>query len=316
MFGLSTFGIEHPAADAEIIRVVADVVAEVGLTGFRITYNNLNIFRSLITSAISDRPAGQNIDDILYDLRFAGDTEALISKLTTSHHLPSKVIDAILSLMECRGDEAAAYELLVRFSGIFPTIIPELEKTLAFQEALRNQGLTNTMLNVSNLHGTGFYSGLTYQTSLENRSPEIGDGGRYDQMMLQMHSETMSATGLGLGIERFVELLEGSQNSYKFPQPTQSILVAFEQPSLAVSCRKVLRQLRLADRFVEEDLVNRSFDKTVRYAKSKKCNRVVLVKSTETEGAVQLRIINLDSDTSVTLSAADQQELLNILLGC
>lgn len=313
MFSINTFGIDEPTADAEILRVVADVVEEVGFPGYRIEFNNLQLFRSIIATASTKSGGGDSVNDILYAIRFAPNQEAVIS-LLDSHHLPRNIIDAVLSLLECR-DEFKAHDILARLGCEFPPLIPELEKTMALREAFESQGLKHSYLNVANLHGTGFYSGFTYRLFPQDSTKEIGDGGRYDHMMQQMHSEPMLATGIGLGIERFIELMAASHCSMALPPQPQRLIVAYAEAALAVICRSVLRQLRATGRIVEEDLVIRGFDKTVRYAKSKKCNRVVMIRP-ELNEQIHLKILNLDNNQVKSLIVHNQGELLGVLLKC
>ena len=313
MFSINTFGIDEPTADAEILRVVADVVEAVGFPGYRIEFNNLQLFRSIIATASTGSGGEDSVNDILYAIRFAPNQESVIS-LLDSHHLPRNIIDAILLLLEC-SDEFKAHDILVGLGREFPLLIPELEKTMALREALEDQGLKHSHLSVANLHGTGFYSGFTYRLFPQDNPKEIGDGGRYDRMMQQMHSEAMPATGMGLGIERFIELMAVSHCSMTLPSQPQRIIVAYAEASLAVICRSVLRRLRVNGRMVEEDLVIRGFDKTVRYAKSKKCNRVVMIRPGFSE-QLRLKILNLDDDQAESLIVYNQAELFGVLLKC
>lgn len=315
MFSINTFGVEESTADAEILRVIADVVDEVGFPGYRVEFNNLELFRRIITATGAKHCGNDNVGEILYALRFALDPESVIVILDSHHHLPRNVIDAILLLLECH-DEPKAHDVLARLSGAFPSLTPELKKTLAFREALTNQGIKQLRLNVANLHGTGFYSSFTYRLFPENSTKEIGDGGRYDNMTQQMNSEQMPAAGIGLGIERFIELMTANHCSIALPTKPQGIIVVYSEPSLAIRCRSTLRRVRLTGRIVEEDLVNRSFDKTVRYAKSKKYNRVVMVRMSGPEEWSHLKIINLDDDRADSLVVRNLEELFGVLMKC
>ncbi|OQA03127.1 MAG: ATP phosphoribosyltransferase regulatory subunit [bacterium ADurb.Bin400] len=313
MFSINTFGVDEPMADAEILRVVADVVEEVGFPGYRIEFNNLQLFRSIIAAAGSKSESSDRVNDILYAIRFAPDQESVIS-LLDSHNLPRNIIDAVLSLLEC-SDESSAYDILAGLGQKFPSLIPELEKTMVLREAFQSHGLKHSHLNVTNLHGTGFYSGFTYRLFPKDNPKEIGDGGRYDHMMQQMQSESIPATGIGLGIERFIELMAASHCLMALPTQPRRIIVAYDETTLAAACRPILRQLRSSGLVVEEDLAIRGFNKTVRYAKSKKYNRVVMIKS-ELNEQLRLKILNLDDDHAESLIVHNQEELLGILLKC
>ena len=315
MFSINTFGVSGPTADAEILRVIADVVEEVGFPGYRIEFNNLQLFRSIIAAASSASGGDDSTNDILYAIRFAPNPDSVASILG-SHHLPSNVINAILSLLECHSDELKVQDILIRLGGTFPLLITEFKKISSFREALEDWGLKQLHFNVANLHGTGFYSGFTYRLFPQGNPKEIGDGGRYDHMMQEMGSEPMPATGIGLGIERFIELMADSHCPMVLPSQPRGIIVAYSEPALAVNCRPILRRLRANGRIVEEELASRGFDKTVRYAKSKRYNRVVMARSFEPEGQIHLKIINLDDDRADLLVAHNLEELFGILLRC
>ncbi|MDD5145617.1 MAG: ATP phosphoribosyltransferase regulatory subunit [Candidatus Pacebacteria bacterium] len=315
MFSISTFGVSESTADAEILRVIADVVEEVGFPGYRVEFNNLQLFRHIICATDTGSRSEDEIRDILYAVRFAPNAKAIVAALE-SYHLPKSIIDAILSLMNCNSDESDAQDVLAKLGRVFPLLIPEIEKTLAFKTSLANYGVQNLHLNVSNLHGTGFYSGFTYRLFPKDGSKEIGDGGRYDYMMQQMNCGTMPATGIGLGIERFIELMEANHCSVTFSPKAKNIVVAYTDSQLATRCRPVLRDVRSAGCIIEEDFVIRGFDKTVSYAKSKRCNRVIMVSAFEPEACIHLKVVNLNNGRTDSLVAHNLEELRDILLKC
>lgn len=315
MFSINTFGINEPTADAEILRIIADVVDEVGLPDYRVEFNNLQLFRCIISSSIRGSQSYGEVDNILYTIRFASGSESIITSLT-SHHLPRGIIDAILELLECHDDESKAYGALVRMSSVFPSLIPELERTLAFRTALVDYGVRNAYFNIANLHGTGFYSGFTYRLFPKGGFKEIGDGGRYDHMMQRVYNEPMPAAGIGLGIERFIELMAANHCPITMPSKPRSMIIACSDSVLATHCRPALEQVRSAGLIIEEDLENRDFDKTVRYAKSKRYNRAVMIIWSESGSNFRLKIINLDKNCADSLVVANLEELRCILLEC
>ncbi len=314
MFSLSTFGLDGFVADVEILRIIADVMEEIGFSGHRIEFNNLNLFRDIICAADRAPRQDEDIKRILHDIRFAADEEAIAAILRSSG-LSENIIAMILDLFHSRSDEPRIYEILDKASKTFPALTPELEKTLSFKASLASYGLQNCHLNVSNLHGTGFYSGLTYRIFSKNGSKEIGDGGRYDQMMERIQGRPMPATGIGLGIERFVELIEAEGLTISLPSRAKNMIIAFAGSELADRCRPILRKLRSAGYIIEEDLASRDLDKVMRYAKTKQANRVIMIKSAEPE-ALHLKIIDLDEDKSDSLLVNHPEELYDVLLKC
>ncbi len=74
--------------------------------------------------------------------------------------------------------------------------------------------------------------------------------------------------------------------------------------------------MRLAGCIVEEDFASRSFDKIVRYAKSKKCSRAIIISASKPEGCIHLKVINLNDDRADLLVAHSPEELHDILLKC
>lgn len=312
MFSIATFGVGESTADAEILRVIADVAEEVGFPGYRVEFNNLQLFSSIICVDNAKSRSEDEVGDILHAVRFADDSKA-VTVILESHHLPMNIIDAVLSLLYCDGD---AYNVLDKLGKAFPSLISETEKTLAFEASLARHGLQNLRFNVSNLHGTGFYSGFTYRIFPKDGPREIGDGGRYNHMMQQMQGSSMPATGIGLGIERFVELMDANHCSASFSQKAKSIVVAYVDPGLADRCRATLRLARSSGCIVEEDLASRSFDKAFRYAKSKRYSRVIMASISEKEAGIHLKIVNLDDDRANSLVVRDPEELGVILLKC
>ena len=313
MFSAHTFGIKEASADAEILRVVVDVVDEVGFSGYRVQFNNLQIFRTIIAS--EGGFSESEVDHILYLVRFAPTPEAVV-KVLEAAHLQSKNITAILSLLQIGDNENAAYELLRGLSVEFPSLTPEVEKIVAFSRALGSQGIKNSRLNVTNLHGTGFYSGITYQLSPEHGRKEIGDGGRYDHMAQRMQSEEMPATGMGLGIERFIELMAENHCPILNLPKSKSIVISYEDDALALACRPASRRLRSSGWIVEEDLASRDFSKVVRYATSKQYRLVAVLNRVGLDRSLNLKVVYLGEDRSTSIPISNIDDLFNALMRC
>jgi|GEM_PF-4805085 len=315
MFSINTFGISELTADAEIIRVITDVIERVGFPGYRIGFNNLKLFHDIICVEDMKLRGEGEISQILYKIRFADD-EKMIAKTLESYQLSRNIINAVSALIKCKDNEQMAYRELAKLGHMFPSLIPEIDKTLSFKTVLVDYGLGNIYLDVSNLHGTGFYSGLTFRIFPKDGSKEIGDGGRYDHMMEQVQGSPLSATGIGLGIERFIDLMEINGCSIKFPDKAKHILVSFSHSQLAISCRPVLKKIRETGKIVEEDLVNRDIDKVLRYARAKKCNQIIMVSTSDSQEYMHIKVINLDNGQAESFEAHLLEELHSILLKC
>lgn len=293
MFGLETFGSFGEQADAEVLRIVGDAVLGFGFPGFTIEFGNVRIIPVLLEEAAGRAGITLDIPSITNVIRTAKHPEAMASVLSLKGLWPGTIeLLCEVRFRPVAGDEAFA--VLERVCRNYPTVCSELDRLMRFRDALREYGLTQNTLSLSNMHGTGFYSGLTYRLIPGGCPEELADGGRYDHMSEAIGGPAMPACGVGFGIERFIRFAE--RQDLTVPQERiHRILIYFMDSTSALDLRSGLSILRAGGVSVEEELNPRKRIKTVRYAQTRGHHLVFFVR-TGTSGGFDIECVRLSPD--------------------
>ncbi len=309
MFNLACFGVPGSMADAEMLRLLVDFFEARGLVGCKITFNNLQLYTSLLSKEVDDP---EKVGSILHQIRFATDLKAVREILTTSQ-VSEPIGSVILQLWS--GIQGTAELMRIADSlecNPFTEAVVHLE---AFETMLQSHELNLAILNTANLHGTGFYSGLTYKLIAPGeKGREIADGGRYDDMFTQLGGVGMGACGIGLGIERLVEILEsyGCQTQESTTCKSVFVINELDRESFA-KWSKTIRKLRLEGFKIEEDLSQKKFQKSFARAKLLGYDLVLVMRPAGDSITVQI----IDASTLLVreLTIDNEAELYSLLQG-
>lgn len=317
MFGLETYGLAAPSADAEILRATADIIADLGFPGYEVEYSNLRIYHRFLAETAAVRKLSLNPTDLLHQLRVARERAAILAVLG-SCGLPGDAVDTVVSLLLDAAGDAESHDALSQAARRSAALQEELMQAIAFRRALADYGLHSVRFNSRNLHGAGFYSGLTYRVTPTGCSRELADGGRYDSFVERLGGRPMPATGLGLGLERLITLAEEQGLTIDAARTDRRMMVVCCSREVAVRLRPLLSTLRQSGRVVEEELCERKRRKTILYAQGRGYCQVVFISSTGlTPAKFKLEIVPLaqrsERETIVTESAEQLLNVLNLL---
>lgn len=306
MFNLACFGISEPTADAEVLQLLISFLEARGLAGCRITFNNLQLYTSLLAIEVNN---SEKAGAILHQIRFANDLES-VGEILTASQISEPIGSIILQLWSGVQDASVLRGISCALNRDHFT--EAVEHLVNFEASLRNSDLNLISLNTSNLHGTGFYSGLTYKLIAPGeKGREIADGGRYDNMFDQLGGPDIGACGIGLGIERLVEILESYDCQTQESAQKSLFLINELECQSFTRWSKIIRQLRMEGFRVEEDLSQKKFQKSFARAKLLGYDFVLVLKSAK-EGII-LQIIEVNS-LKVTEHNIDNEEYFCILL--
>jgi len=287
MLGLENFGVSGPQADAEIVKLTADILEEIGFSEYEVEYNNLQIYHKYLKESLTSHGLSIDSSKLLYDLRFAKSLEGKLS-LLSSCGLSKGEID-LFAEMICQEKDSDSYSVLEKVASHSDVLGEELAATKEFRDSLAAYGLRGLRLNLGNLHGTGFYSGLAYRIRLDGISQEIADGGRYDNFVECLSGKQLPATGLGLGIERLIKLAESQNIRLAEKTGENGILIASDEQAM-IAIIPLLKSLRSHGQPVEIDLSRQKRSHSIRYGRFKGYKYAVFIAS----HAVHSQALTLD----------------------
>ena len=199
---VDTLGTSSAMADAEIICAVHDVLAELGLAGFRFLLNSRRVLAGmlagfsvpaglgpavLITLDKLDKLTPAEVSAELTGRGLPADRAASLVGALTAHNADEQVRDAVKSTEE----GAAGIEELDALLSLLKDQIPG--DRVAFTPRL--------------VRGLSYYTGPIWEVMAEGGAGSLAGGGRYDHLIAQLGGPDVPATGGSLGIERILMLL-------------------------------------------------------------------------------------------------------------
>jgi len=233
--GAELYGYADKAADREILRLLAEVLAAADLPGFRLDLGHVGIFRALIEAAKVDTETSEAILSCLQSKDKPG-LAAIVSEL------PAPYGDAILALSRLYG----GIEILTEARRILPDlpeITASLDTLLFLAESVPEWSV---MIDLADLRGYHYHNGVVFAAYVPGYPAAIALGGRYDGVG-RSFGRARPATGFSLDLRELTRLAGtiAEQNAILSPS-------SLNDPALA----EKIAALRKAGEIVVECLPN------------------------------------------------------------
>ncbi len=315
-------GVRHMGADAEVMNVVYTVLKRLGFLDFTIKYNNRKLLLGI--GAYSGVP--ENRLPFLYRTIDKTDKIGLdgVTEELRKEGLPEETVQRLVSLLVVEdGDASKRLALLGRLREEMDGIeiaqqgLEELEQLTRSADALGLLG--NTTMDFTMVRGLGYYTGPIFETFItkpENLGAVQG-GGRYDELIGMFRGQSLPTTGISLGIERILELMD-ILNLYpaSIGSTVVQALVTLFSDDLQTDALKLAMELREAGIKTETFMdARKGLGKQIGYADSKGIPIVVIAGQDELK-AGQVRLKRLADGHETTVSRQDlgsaTRHLLNL----
>jgi ATP phosphoribosyltransferase regulatory subunit len=191
--GAELYGHAGIEADAEVIRLLSDVMSLGGVAADRIDVGHVGLFRALAAGAglVPER------EEMLFDLLQAKDVPGLAQMLADVAE-PQR--SALLALPQLYGGR----EVLGRAAETLPTL-PEVRAALA--DLARLAGLLGDLplsFDLADLRGYHYHSGVVFAAYTGGSAAALALGGRYDRVG-EAFGRGRPATGFSLDLRQFVQ---------------------------------------------------------------------------------------------------------------
>jgi histidyl-tRNA synthetase len=205
---LDTLGSTSVLADAEVICAVHDVLAELGVTGFRFLLNSRHVLAGLLEAFGVPADLGSGV-------------------LTTLDKLDKLPPAEVAEELAGRGlDQASAAELVSAMTApdaaerIRAALKPSDEGAAGLDEVDAVLSLLGSTIPPERIEftprmvrGLSYYTGPIWEVVAEGVPGSISSGGRYDHLIEQLGGPDTPGTGGSLGIERILLLLPGASSA-------------------------------------------------------------------------------------------------------
>lgn len=313
-----TIGTESNSADIEMVLVVHDLFAAIGIEKFTIHVNNRRVLNGLLEKLgliEQSTPVLRALDK----LAKAG-AEVVAQELATTAGASEAQVRDILQLASLAGDNSqvlAQLKPLLSGSAIGERGLGELAEMTSALEAV-GVPQERFRIDVGIARGLDYYTGTVLETFLDDL-PTIGSvcsGGRYDNLAEVYTKEHLPGVGASLGLDRLLSALEelGTLEKTSTPAP---VFLPFFAADRRDDYLRLAAQVRRAGFGVEFFPEPKKLGKQLQFA-DRRGFRVALIVGGDEFAAGQCQVKDLSSGGSNTVSTADNAtavvaEILQIL---
>lgn len=288
-------GVADPIADTEVLAVAVDCLKRIGFEGFIIRLNDRRLLESLAEYA--GLPGGRPLDifraiDKLDKIDLEGVKDELM-KIGATIESSLKIIE----LTSRKGDPRKILEEVRDDLEDLPLGIRACDDLSEIVEFSADFDIGSYLVvDLGLARGLDYYTGPVFEIYAEGFKDygSIAGGGRYDELVQLFGGEPTPMTGVSMGIERIVPLLE-KKGAFDSLDLGPQVYVASASDSVRPKAVEIAQIIRRAGIPTELDLLGRGLRKQLDIANRKNVKKVVIVGERElTEGCVTVR----DMDTA------------------
>jgi histidyl-tRNA synthetase len=295
-----TIGTTSPVADLEMVLVVHDLLAAIGVERFTIRVNDRRVLAGILGRlGLTDRSTG-----VLRSLDKLGKAtpEAVAAELVGQ----GVAADAAAALLEMASLSGAADAVLTRLDAL----VGESEQGRAGVAALRSlvaaagaAGVASERLRIdpSIARGLDYYTGIVLESFLDDL-PALGSicsGGRYDDLAGLYTKQPLPGVGASLGIDRLLAGLEELGRTSAVETPAEVFLVYFDAAHLADYLR-IAAALRAAGVAVEFFPEPKKLGQQLKLAAKRGFPAALVIGSDEfAKGTAQLKELATQASTTI-----------------
>ena len=306
-FDADTVGSASPAADAELLMMMADTLEALGLKRgeYAIKVNSRKLLDGVLNLAgvdLSRRGTVLRAIDKFDRLGQAG-VCALLGEgrkdesgdFTRGAGLDARQIEAVMALVS--GTTA--------FSNLGAGLGNDI---LAIQEILAANGYGNDRIafDAGVVRGLDYYTGAVYEAQLTfpvtNEAGEtvvfgsVGGGGRYDDLVARFTGQTVPAAGFSIGVSRLLTALKARAGAETFATNPLIVVLALDKAEIAASFA-LAREIREGGLRAEAYVGESGMKAQLRYADKRGAAIAVIEGSDErARGEVTLKDLALGAE--------------------
>jgi histidyl-tRNA synthetase len=290
-------------ADAEVVAILAEALTAVGLPNFTIHISHRRLLESVaLASGVSEVQAGTiyRAVDKLDKVGRGG-----VRRELTEEGIEESAAERVLDAVTAQGTpEQLLDDLATRLESV-PTATEAIAELRQLFELLPSFGVPAGAyeLDLSLARGLDYYTGPVYEATVDE--PKVGSvagAGRYDKLVGSFLGRPIPATGISLGLERIIEVVQAF-GLLPTPSTVADVVVTVFPETLEASAR-IARELRNAGFNVDVAVQpNRSLGDQLKYADRKGVRFAVIAGSAELDrGEAALKDLESGEQTTVPLA--------------
>jgi ATP phosphoribosyltransferase regulatory subunit len=228
--GAELFGHGGIESDVEILSLVLETLALMGITNVHMDLGHVGIFRCLAREAGLDERTENDLFDALQRKAVPEIGELLAARVPDAAQR-----GRLASLAELNGGWEVLDAARERLSGAGPAVMAALDNLCAIAEAMKARvGEVAVFFDLAELRAYNYQSGMVFAMFVPGRGQEIARGGRYDNIG-QIFGRARPATGFSTDLRTLMDL-----SPRDFGAPRGAILApADDDPALLAAVREL-----------------------------------------------------------------------------
>lgn len=195
--GAEIFGVEGESADIQIIDTMLELLALSKIDDITLSLGHVGLYRALIKAADINMQLEQSIFDIL-----------LRKSLPDLNSLQAQQKDIDLSafkaLLDLQGDIAVLDKAAKALPGSVEIKNAIKQLKLVTKTIQENNKDINIHIDLADVHGYQYHTGLVYSAFVENAGRAIAKGGRYDGISELFGRARRPATGFSADLKALI----------------------------------------------------------------------------------------------------------------
>jgi histidyl-tRNA synthetase len=247
-------------ADVECIAVAIECFRELGFKEFSVTINNRKVLDGFIEAVEADK----NKD---LDVFRAIDKLKKFSQETVRDELKKAGLNEqqVTKLFELTSASFAGGKILLKDSSIGKEGISELEEIIKFAKIYGIEKMLKVDFSLA--RGLDYYTGPIFEIVVKDyeKYGSVAGGGRYDKLIETFGGRPTPATGISLGIERIIEVME-QEKMFNVDKSSVKVFVASIDEKVKADAVRIAQKLRDSNVNCQVDLMNRGLGKQLEYA--------------------------------------------------
>jgi ATP phosphoribosyltransferase regulatory subunit len=195
--GFEILGAGNLETDAEAVTCILDGLAALGIAKMRVAIGHIGYFNGLVAQA---GVAGEALQTLKYLVERKD--KAALARIAQDSSLPPAVCAALMRLPNLHGGG----EILPEARRLAPNEISR--QAVARLEALFPMIQTHpqagkVFLDLSEVEGMGYYTGIMLRAFASGAGQEVGNGGRYDELISRFGAD-LPAVGFSFDVDLLV----------------------------------------------------------------------------------------------------------------
>ncbi len=203
--GVELVGMEGTAAESEVVTLLADALARLGVPDWYVVCGSVAPLKALLDVCEQGDGFVRQVLSFVHESDLVGLDELVLA----TKGLTSTQARALMRVPRLNGDESVVDELeqLLEDAGVdgSQSGVTSLRDLLANCAPLVRQG--RLRFDFSIINSFDYYTGLVFKAYAEGIAASLASGGHYDAVLANLGLPDVSACGFAMSLERLQEVL-------------------------------------------------------------------------------------------------------------